>query len=206
MKGLLLKELLMFKKIIIVTAILIAGLILGGVFSGEPSIILMLPLFLSIWSVSFQNMDEVSRWKQYSVALPYERKTIVSAKYLCILFLDAVSMLIVTVGYLIAVAVGKVEFSADTLIIFMVISVVMGLVFPMIVLPLHYKFNSEKARLLVMGLAGVCGGMSVTVIKVAGVISGGITKYIPLIIVLTVAVLFALSWLLSIRIYEKKDL
>ncbi len=206
MKGLLLKELLMFKKMIIVITIFIAALILSGVFSGEPSIILMLPIFLSIWSFSFQGMDEVSHWKQYSVALPYERKTIVSAKYLSILLLDAVSMLIVAVGYLIAVAVGKVEFSADMLAIFMVMSVIMGLVFPMIVLPLHYKFNTEKARLLVMCIAGVTGGMSVTGIKVAGVISGGIAEYLPLIIVLAVAVLFVLSWLLSIKIYEKKDL
>lgn len=206
MKGLLLKELLMFRKLLVTTIIFIAGLILGVVFSGEPSIMIMLPLFLSIWSVSFQGMDEVSHWKQYSVALPYERKTIVSAKYLSILLLDTVSMLIVSAGYLITVAVGKVEFSADMLIIFMIMSVVMGVVFPMIVLPLHYKFNSEKAKLLVMCIAGVTGGMSVNIIKFTWKISSGIAEYIPLIIILAVAVLFALSWLLSIRIYEKKDL
>lgn len=209
MKGLLLKELIMFRKSCFSIIILIGTFTLIGIFSGEPQMLLIVSLFMSIWSFSFLNMDEVSRWKQYSIALPYGRKKIVSSKYLMMLILDAFSIVLISICYLISVVIGKTGFSVDFMLMLIFLSVIMGLVYPIIILPLNYKFNTEKSRLILMIINGAMGAISVMVMQ-SSIISvntlNDIAEYIPLIVLVAVALLFVGSWALSVKIYEKKDL
>lgn len=212
MKGLLLKELFMLRKSWFAFALLIATFVIIGIFSGESGMLLFLPLFMSIWSVSFMNMDEVSRWQQYSLVLPYGRKKIVSSKYLMMLIMSGVSFVLVVLSYLISVALGKVDFSANLLLTLMLLSLIIGFVYPSFLLPLVYKLNTEKGRILLMLINGTIGGISsvffmgIMDTSVFGDIFSNIAGFMPFIIIAVVAVLYLLSWQLSIKIYEKRDL
>lgn len=208
MKGLLLKELFMLRKSWFTIAILVVTFSIVGIFSGETGMLLIVPLFMSVWSVSFMNMDEISKWQQYSIALPYGRRKIVSSKYLMILILNAFSIVFVVLSYLISIALGKVEFSADLLLMLMFLSLIMGIAYPSLLLPLVYKLNTEKGRMFLMIINGVVGGVSVALMQtsVFGDVFGNIAGFQPFIIVVVVAVLYLLSWQLSVKIYEKRDL
>lgn len=208
MKGLLLKELFMIRKSGFAFAILSGAFIFSGIFSGEPSILLMIPLFMSIMIFSFLNSDEMSKWGQYSLALPYGRKKIVSSKYSTILILNAFSILVVLSSYFVAVAIGKTEFSAELLFILLIFSVIVGLFYPSIILPLSYKFNTEKSRIIIMIASGVIGGVSAFFMEMQVMmdILDSISEYIYIIIFAAVILLFVGSWFLSMKIYDKKDL
>lgn len=208
MKGLLLKELFMLRKSWFAIAILVVTFSIVGIFSGETGMLLIVPLFMSVWSVSFMNMDEISKWQQYSIALPYGRRKIVSSKYLMILILNTLSIVFVVLCYLISVALGKNGFSADLLFTLILLSLIMGIVYPSLLLPLVYKLNTEKGRMVLMIINGIVGGSSVAFMQtsVFGDIFGSISGFLPLVILAVVAVLYLLSWQLSVKIYEKRDL
>ncbi len=208
MKGLLLKELFMLRKSWFAIAILTVAFAVVGIFSGETGMLLIVPLFMSVWSVSFMNMDEVSKWQQYSLVLPYGRRKIVLSKYLMILILNTLSIMFVVLCYLISVAFGKNGFSADLLLTLIFLSLIMGIVYPSVLLPLVYKLNTEKGRMVLMIINGIVGGSSVAFMQtsVFGDIFGSISGFLPFIIIAVVAVLYLLSWQLSVKIYEKRDL
>ncbi|MDE6787936.1 MAG: ABC-2 transporter permease [Ruminococcus sp.] len=210
MKGLLLKELFMLRKSWLTITILTVTFAVVGIFSGETGMLLIVPLFMSVWSVSFMNMDEVSKWQQYSLALPYGRRKIVLSKYLMILILNALSIVFIIIAYLISIALGKNGFSADLLLTLILLSLIMGIVYPSLLLPLVYKLNTEKGRMVLMIINGIVGGVSVALLQTSSILSDnifkGIAGFLPLIILAVVAVLYLLSWQLSVRIYEKRDL
>lgn len=208
MKGLLLKELFMLRKSWLAIAILVVTFSIVGIFSGETGMLLIVPLFLSVWSVSFMNMDEISKWQQYSLALPYGRRKIVLSKYLMILILNTLSIVFVVLCYLISVALGKNGFSADLLLTLILLSLIAGLVYSSLLLPLVYKLNTEKGRMVLMIINGIVGGSSVAFMQtsVFGDIFGNIAGFLPLVILAVVVVVYLLSWQLSVRIYEKRDL
>lgn len=208
MKGLLLKELFMLRKSWFAFTILTVTFAVVGIFSGETGMLLIVPLFLSVWSVGFMNMDEISKWQQYSLALPYGRRKIVLSKYLMILILNTLSIVFVVLCYLISVALGKNGFSADLLLTLILMSLIAGLVYSSLLLPLVYKLNTEKGRMVLMIINGIVGGSSVALMQtsVLGDIFGNIAGFLPLVILAVVAVLYLLSWQLSVKIYEKRDL
>ena len=208
MKGLLLKELFMLRKSWFAITILTVTFAVVGIFSGETGMLLIVPLFMSVWSVSFMNMDEISKWQQYSLALPYGRRKIVSSKYLMILILNTLSIVFIIIAYLISIALGKNGFSADLLLTLILLSLIMGIVYPSLLLPLVYKLNTEKGRMVLMIINGIVGGASVAFMQtsVFGDIFGNISGFLPFIIIAVVAVLYMLSWQLSVRIYKKRDL
>lgn len=209
MKGLLLKEFIMLRKSWFAFTLMIGVFSAMAVWSGEVQMLLIAPLFMSIWSFSFLGMDEQSRWKQYSAALPFERRTVVSSKYLMMIILNAVSVLFITVCYLISVAVGKAVFSGSFLLMLIISAIFIGLIYPTIILPLNYRFNTEKSRIILMLINGVLGGVSVTLMQLpvmSSDIMSSIAEYIPLIILAVTVLLFVLSWQLSIKIYNKRDL
>ena len=92
-----------------------------------------------------------------------------------------------------------------------ILSLAIGIIYPTFFLPLAYKFNSEKGRLIMMFLNGASGAIVVfllSVIEATGIVAklSNYTNILPYIAVAAVLVLFALSWIISVKIYEKRDL
>lgn len=210
MKGLLLKELIMLKKGAATLLIFLGCFGLIGP-AGNLTILLLIPLFSAVLLYGHINYDEQSKWQQYSIALPYGRKTIVSSKYVAMAIGAVVSTVLVGFLYGVTVAIGKAESSLKSLIGYVILSLAVGIVYPTFFLPLAYKFNSEKGRLIMMFLNGASGAIAVfllSVIEATGIVAklSNYTNILPYIAVAAVLVLFALSWIISVKIYEKRDL
>ena len=91
MKGLITKELIALKKQLFILSILIIAFSAASIW-GELSFCMVIPMFLSIFSINSLTMDEQSKWQQYSISLPYSRKTIVSSKYVTTLIVLTISV------------------------------------------------------------------------------------------------------------------
>lgn len=209
MKGLLLKEFLMLKKGWVTLVIFFIAFGIGGV--GSDFICFMLPLFVAILLYGHINYDEQSKWQQYSIALPYGRKMIVSAKYAAMAIGAVVSTVLVVLLYGVTVAMEKAEFSLKDLVGHLVLSLAIGIIYPTFFLPLAYKFNSEKGRTIMLFLNGASGAIAVflaSTIETTGILAklSNYTNILPYIAIAAVLVLFALSWFASVKIYEKRDL
>ncbi len=210
MKGLLLKEFLMLKK---GSTMLIIFFILFGIngLAGNATVFFLFPLFTDLLLYGHINYDEQSKWQQYSIAMPYGRKTIVSSKYIAMAIGAVVSTVLVVLLYSVTVAIGKAEFSLKSLIGYVILSLAVGIVYPTFFLPLAYKFNSEKGRTIMLFLNVASGAIAVFLLSAidgTGILAklSNYTDILPYISIAAVLVLFALSWLISVKIYEKRDL
>lgn len=208
MRGLIVKEFIMFRKSLIPILIFVAILSMAGIF-GVSSMLMVLPLWLAAFQMSFMNADEMSHWQQYSIALPYSRKNIITSKYAVALVIAVVSAVLVSGLYGLSAVLGNTEFSAYVFLTVVVCSLVTGVFYSMFMIPFILKFNSQKGRAVMMIINGAVGGFSVAImdddVLESLVRLNSEAVFMPLIVLAVVAVLFVLSWQLSVKIYEKRD-
>ncbi len=210
MKALLLKELLMIKQRMVMFILFIV-IFCGIGLAGNCGVLSMMSAFFGMFLFGHLNYDEQSKWQIYSIAMPYGRKTIVSSKYMAMIISAVFSTVLAVVTLTAAASLGKAELSAELFIIYVATSLVIGLVYPSLLLPVAFKFNSEKSRMVMIivsaimgGLLGVCMSSDFTTKTLEK-----ISKYssiLPFILLAVAVVLFALSWFASVKIYEKRDL
>lgn len=211
MKGLMIKEIIMIKKLLIPIILFVATGIITGVFGGNPFFGFILAIFLSAMVIGNYNRDELSKWNQYSVAMPWERKTVVSFRYILIITLSFISTVLSTTIYLMSVATGKCEFSGEMLTVVAIGSFTISLLLPTFCTPITLKFSSNTAMFALMIVGGGIGGLSAAIlseddlVNIVGKLSG-VANLIPYIIAVAILVLYAVSWAISLKIYQKKDI
>lgn len=207
MKGLLLKDLYMTKKYC--KMVLVCIVVFAGVSIVEPSNLFFqfYPVIMaSILPVTILGYDEKCHWDAYGQIFPYAKKQFVSVKYL-------MSLIFVCGMWLLLAAVRLVCMSADRtgvpdgfLFVFLLI-LSCGLLSSAVLLPVIFKFGTEKGRLAYLfTIVLICAGGAYTM-------SVDISLYIPVsadvlsfLILAGSIVFFLLSWLLSVKIYEKREL
>lgn len=210
MKGLLLKELLMVKQRLIVFVLFII-MFIGWSVMGMVAIAPMISVFLAMFLVGHINYDEQSKWQVYSIALPYGRKTIVSSKYATMAISALFSTLIAIGCYIFTTFKDETFFTAKMLVVYVAITIALGLLYPALILPLTYKFNSEKGRMVMIFINVAMGGLvgfAVTSSSSATTIFIKLSQYssiLPYIGVAAAILLFMFSWFISVKIYEKKE-
>lgn len=152
MKGLLIKEFIMFRKNCIAPIIFQIFIMYAGIM-GEYYMLVFAPLVISIISSSYMTFDETSRWDIYSLIIPVKRKSIVSAKYIFTLILVSISIIL-------AVLSGFIGLNIDNekeFVMLITSLIVVGVIYPMIVLPFNFKFGTAKGRYATMIFAGIVG-------------------------------------------------
>lgn len=208
MKGLMVKELIEFKKSWIITAIIILAFSIWSIVAFLP-VCLILPMFLSAFTFGSVMRDEQSRWRQYSIAMPYGREKYVSAKYLAQILSLLLSMVIIAVIWVIS-SVKMGFFDKELLAVLLLLTCVVGLVYPLIMFPVTMVFSSNMGRLFFLvlnGFIGGLGGATVTEDSFINTVSTiKITSVTPFVILAVIVAAYLLSWGLSIKIYEKRDL
>lgn len=204
MKGLLLKDwLMLYKKNRLMFALvlfyLLASSASGNSFYGGFAI-----LFLSVLPQTVLGLEERCKWNRYAIALPLTRRQIVLEKYL-------LALLGVGLGaalYLVFGFVGMVVTHRPVDLAPLCPMLSVGLLFPAVNLPIVFRLGSEKARLwylLIVGFLAAAAGAFLVLMEDAS-LSTGILSVLSWILLPVCALLFALSALLSVRIYEKKEL
>lgn len=207
MKGLLLKEWYMMKKYcksyLIVAAVFLAVALSGGKgpFAFFPCLLCgMIPLNL-------QGYDEQSGWIHYSGTLPYTKAQLVSVKYLDGLFSLMAFLAAANIIQIIKMSLNPDSASGDSFITFELISVFAFACFS-VCLPFVFKFGIEKGRIIYFAVIAVLfAGFAVFSQSFTGITENDFAPK-PILISLPAAgaVIYALSWCLSVALYKKREL
>ena len=206
MKGLLLKDLYMIRKVGWYQLLMFAVFLALGCISQNNGFFLLWPMvFLGLLSNSLIGYEEQAGWPLYAQTMPWERRTIVTEKYVLefvLVLLGAGVIALVQAGNS-AVRGGEIS---PVNVFLLCISV--GLLAPALSLPPVFKYGTIKGRWFYMVLI-------ILVSAVSGVLSefavGSESQTAPAemvlgVVPLVVAVIYLLSWLLSMRFYEKREL
>ncbi len=164
-------------------------------------------MLIGMIPIGLQNMDESYKWDIYCGSLPCTKKQVVSEKYI----IGLLFTFPVTVMLLLAKALGMAldgSFNWAALGMLLLIAWLFSFLMNAISLPLIFKFGSEKGRVAQYLIIGAACGIS----TVAGLLSGGQVPafiengFIMFLLLLAPVALYAVSWYLSIRFYEKREI
>lgn len=207
MKGLILKDLYMAKKYFRSFLLLII-LFLGMALVDQGNLFFVFyPCLLSgMIPVTLLAYDEQAKWDVYAGTLPVTRAQVVSAKYLIGLMAQAAVILLVAVSQGIRNAVTHWLPWGEYLDMMYMLVFISGFA-SSITLPFMFKLGVEKGRMAYYVMIGVVAGGSA---MLSGIFAEGgaisIPTLLPPVMALAAVGIVALSWQLSIRFYEKKEL
>lgn len=215
MKGLIIKELIALKKQWFPLMLIVGGFSISAVGEGNFSFALFIPVVMSILPINLMALDEQCKWQPYAIALPYGRKNIVSSKYVFYIINTLISMALLTVLYIISSVINSE--TVISLPVLLIAGLIVGNVYPLIMLPLTFKFNSTTGRTILIVISMIFGGI-IGGLASALVFTGNETvvfetgadifnsPFLPVVIIAVIAVLYLISWAISVKIYEKRDL
>ena len=203
MKGLLRKELYMTWAYSKVFLFMILCFLLAGGLSQDKGFFLVYPMIIGmILPVSNLSYDERFKWHLSCDAMPCSRAKYVSAKYLmALLSVLAVMALTLLIQALRLSRTG----SLAQLWTYPALLLPVGFIGPALLMPVIFWLGVEKGRIFYFVLVGFVCAVGVVMGGGTG-LSLGVAPASPLLLLLASALLFAGSWLLSVRLYEKREL
>lgn len=209
LKGILIKDIGLAKNQILIVLVIIAIYTIGfsfgknmeyiAGFAGSYSVVVM-----SMLPVTLLSYDEKNKWGRYSAAMPVSRKANVVSKYIIMLGLSLLNAAIMgTVYYMTGLS---------DMIMFVIAILGASLFIGSIVTVLAYKFGSNNARYIFIGVfivaflsaAGSVEGLGEFAQKVFSVSRQGLLA--ALVIFLVFSILVSLACMMaSIHIYQNRD-
>lgn len=214
MSGLILKDLLNLRRYLKMYLILL-GIYCVLFFNISSYFILsMSALLFGMLIVSTFSYDTRARWDKYACSFPVEKKDIVLAKYLTALIFDAIGL---ALGFVLTLILGMVrqEFQWRDCAASLAVSLSIVLFFHSVLIPLVYKFGEEKARIMIIIVLLLPAGIALLGANLLKNVSLSFAQgnfmelwiewgafFVPLAMLL----LFFLSYFISAKIYEKKEI
>ena len=205
MKGLILKDLLNLKSTFKTLGIMILFFACVFIPQGNGFIFGIIILMFAMMVVTTISYDDLAKWDTYALTMPVTRKEIVTSKYLIMIILNTLgSLLALVVGIIGNMIMGQ-SFSLEILAITGVIFLI-AFIFGSVIIPLIYKFGTEKARLMLILCALIPTALILLVeqMKIPLPTNENPWTYLALLIGLTIAGM-VVSFMISLRIYEKKE-
>ena len=219
MKGLLVKDLKLVKnqgKILILLAIAVGAVF--GIMDANPSFVVSyMTIFFTIFTISTISYDEYDNGFAFLLTLPATRQQYVHEKYLFSLIMMGGAW---AGGMAVSILLGLIwrpEGGFSELYGTSWIFIILGAVMVSVLVPLKLKFEGEKGRLVI---PVVClGGVLIFFLayKYIDILPDGFTEKvidmakdlgtvgIVMVSVVAAVVIFAVSWLCSLRIMKKRE-
>lgn len=210
MKGLILKDLLNLKGNVkfILLFIIMFGFMSSLGDGNVNNFIGVIIVLCTTMIVSTFSYDDLNKWDSYVLTMPINRNDIVLSKYLTMLIFSFIGVLVslivsVTIGYF----KNTLILNETLLINALILSI--SVCFGSLILPLIYKFGTERARLLMI----LCFLVPTLALLVFKSILENISSPISIEIILNTLVyslpfvailLFVISYFISSKIYSKK--
>ena len=204
MKGLIRKDLYMIwnygRMLLLMSAVFLA---FSAVAEQNYFFVVYPVLFGGVLPVTLISYEERDGWNRLCDALPVSRKTVVNERcVMTVLCFLALYLLTLAVQTTVLIPKGR----AAELVQLACLLPGVGLLAPAVMIPVTLRWGVEKGRIAyfifigVVVALGVMGANAITDLNAE--VGGPVMWAIPIVAV----ALFALSWLLSIRIYEKREL
>ena len=214
MKGLLLKDFYVFLRVcwyFVLFLVFWPFLLLAG---APPAMIIFAAFMGSMLPATLTAYDERDKWSKYADTLPYTRKQLVTVKYIygiiaigIVIILSAASMTINTLFIQedIILTFGEVVFWCS---VYLLAGAIVSFMHPFI-----FWLGAEKGRFVYMIFGGLCGGLGAITANSGSFLSlhyqsmsvSSPIVYAAVLFVLA-AVLYTVSWALSVMLYQKKEL
>lgn len=193
--------------------LLICAAFLGISLTGEGNLFFITypAMLCSSIPVTLQAYDERGKWAAFAGTLPFTRAQLVSAKYLVGLCCTGVVLLGFTAVHL---AAGT--YSPALLLFLLGLTLCLSLVTPAFCLPFIFRFGTEKGRIayyISIGLFfalsyALADGLGISAADTSSIAAwgGAGTTSGTVAAVLVCMALYVCSWLVSIRIYKKREI
>ena len=213
MIGLLKKDLLILRRVYMKNFFLVLALYtVLGIALQMTSFFTLMSWMYGFYVMSLFSVDNTCRWDFYAATLPVRRKTVVTAKFLllglCIAAGFVYSLVTAPVAYLL---IG--EPIVESILASLLVTLIL-IVYFAVTIPLTYAFGPDKARsAMLLALVVVGGGIfaAASLGDAGGLLTAMFgwmeTSLVPgfSIITAATAVLCLVCWLVSCRIYERKE-
>lgn len=209
MKGLLLKDFYMIWKYCRMVLVLMMVFLAVSATGEENIFFIIYPMMVaSIVPTTLLSYDEKCGWNVYSAGLPYSRAQLVSVKYMAAAILMMAVWLCSAIIQLIRIAFGS-SMTFNELAFTLSLLLVMGVVSSSVILPVMFKYGVEKGRFAYYFMIAVVCGSGVAFSNILSSISFTLdiqTNMIPVIMAAGAIAVFAVSWLISIKIYQNREI
>lgn len=212
MMGFVYKDFLVLRKIVGTLAVMV-GVYVVLMYTGVldytilPAVVVMLS---TVFPVNAFSYDHQSRWDQYAAVTPAGRKGIVGGRYL---FTALLLLGMAAAAYAVTLVVELVQRGQGSpleLLGIVVTCIAIALLLDAVLLPLLFKFGAEKARVIMLLVFAVLAAVGVVFSRLT---SRGLVELpdqmaaaaIAAVTALSAAI-FGVSYLISLRIMERKEL
>lgn len=208
MKGLILKDFYISVKYLRSCFVMMAGFIVVSIFSEDLFFMAVYPsLVCGMVPQSLLSCDERSKWDSYCGTLPITKADFVSGKYIIVLLLIALSLIVSGIGHGVKIiATGSMEWNTWWMILAFIL--ILGCLGVAIQLPVMFRFGTEKGRIAYWLMVILISGGSVltgNMLKTEDLSRIPVSWILPLLCLVSLGI-YALSWFLSIKFYEKREI
>lgn len=212
MKGLVLKDFYNLKPsfLILGIALIFLGIMSvdkGENFAGAISVVLvMLPLIIA---TNTFGLDEKVKWESYAMTMPITRKDIIKGRYITLIIsVIIITIFIAIVNIFIQILGGTMNFSEIIETVLLCLSV--GIVFSAIMLAIVCKFGLEKMRIVLMFFIVIPALIGTYIQEFIGKANtlfnfGILLNYAIYILPIIAIFICFISYIISVKIYEKKE-
>ena len=203
MKGLLLKDFYLTVRYCKAFLLIIVVFAAVSLFDDGNAFFLVYPCIIAgMLPMILYSYDEREKWHVFCETLPYTRTQFVSAKYLIGLAGCGTALLFVAGTQAVRMANAS-AFAAGDYFSMMAYIVAVSLASPAVLLPFGFRFGAEKGRIAYYVVIGVACAVSTFVAGRGSLAIAGVSGAI---LVAAAAALYAVSWLLSIAAYNRREL
>ena len=208
MLGLIKKDILMIKNNL---KFLLISLIIYVMFAiaNEVDISFIIPFMIAMFFISTFSYDEYNNWHAYAITLPNGRNNVVKSKYIATLLLITVATLVSIILSIVMSSIRK------TLDIEEILSYCMGSTIAIIfiislIYPLLFKFGSEKGRIALFIVSFVLVAIvslssKITTFSISKNLIIFVENNLPLIFIISIVLMLSISYIISVKIYSKKE-
>ncbi len=203
MKGLLLKDFYMVLKYCRALVLIVTVFAVCSIFGDNNAFFLSYAVIITGMSAqTLISYEEYSHWDTYSLVFPYSRKQLVSSKYIVTIILISAALVITAAARFVKPYITGTS-SAESVGESIIFTLAAGMICPSVTLPIIFKFGTKKGRIVYLIVTGAVFAFSG--VAAATYTPKPIGRGASIILLAVCTALFAASWLLSIKIYEKRE-
>lgn len=211
MIGFIKKDLLTLKQNIKLYAVIFI-IYIALAFYGKMSLMIVLPIFSVVMMFNTFVYDDYNKWNSYAATLPNGKRNVVVSKYLTSLILIAILSIIVIITSSIFSFFTNGNIIDMSVFQELIYTAIATMVVNSIMYPLIFKFGMERARTIIFVLVMVFAfiGSAVTsyfssnYLKFEKIITL-FKNYYRIIAISVILILFVSSYLISRKIFAKKE-